>query len=256
MSKSPRDAGPESRPRITPHACDRPAQLPDASGAAVGAAASRGAPAQPAQAAEAHRWDHEVDVVVIGAGAGGLTSAHRGAREGRIGADRREEFRHRRPRHDELRRALYRRRQPDAEGDRHEGYARSRCSRTGRARKSRWAASATASWCAPMPTTISICSIGWRSTASSGKATGRRPTVSIARARGSNVVPWPNEVTNPGRGSGFVRPLAKTARADGHRDPAAAADDEDPPRGAAGGTRDRHHGDRGRQLVPAEIPRP
>jgi urocanate reductase len=27
-----------------------------------------------------------------------------------------------------------------------------------------------------------------------------------------NVVPWPNEVTNPGRGSGFVRPLARTAR--------------------------------------------
>jgi len=27
-----------------------------------------------------------------------------------------------------------------------------------------------------------------------------------------NVVPWPNEVTNPARGSGFVRPLAKTAR--------------------------------------------
>jgi succinate dehydrogenase/fumarate reductase flavoprotein subunit len=27
-----------------------------------------------------------------------------------------------------------------------------------------------------------------------------------------NVVPWPNEVTGPSRGSGFVRPLAKTAR--------------------------------------------
>jgi FAD binding domain len=27
-----------------------------------------------------------------------------------------------------------------------------------------------------------------------------------------NVVPWPNEVTNPSRGSGFVRPLAQTAR--------------------------------------------
>ncbi|HEY7300536.1 MAG TPA: FAD-dependent oxidoreductase [Xanthobacteraceae bacterium] len=27
-----------------------------------------------------------------------------------------------------------------------------------------------------------------------------------------NVVPWPNEITNPGRGSGFVRPLAQTAR--------------------------------------------
>src|ERR1700692_1209044 len=27
-----------------------------------------------------------------------------------------------------------------------------------------------------------------------------------------NVVPWPNEVTGPARGPGFVRPLAKTAR--------------------------------------------
>jgi hypothetical protein len=27
-----------------------------------------------------------------------------------------------------------------------------------------------------------------------------------------NVVSWPNEPTNPGRGSGFVRPLAQTAR--------------------------------------------
>ncbi len=30
-----------------------------------------------------------------------------------------------------------------------------------------------------------------------------------------NVMPWPNEVTNGGRGSGFVRPLAQTARAMG-----------------------------------------
>ena len=27
-----------------------------------------------------------------------------------------------------------------------------------------------------------------------------------------NVVPWPDEVTGPARGPGFVRPLAKTAR--------------------------------------------
>jgi FAD binding domain-containing protein len=27
-----------------------------------------------------------------------------------------------------------------------------------------------------------------------------------------NVVPWPKEPTNPGRGSGFVRPLAQSAR--------------------------------------------
>src|SRR3954453_21252311 len=35
----------------------------------------------------------------------------------------------------------------------------------------------------------------------------------LDRARpGLNVVPWPNEVTGPSRGSGFVRPLAATAR--------------------------------------------
>jgi FAD binding domain len=41
----------------------------------------------------------------------------------------------------------------------------------------------------------------------------RRAPDRLDRARTRlNVVAWPNEVTNNGRGSGFVRPLAKTAR--------------------------------------------
>src|SRR5205807_8604399 len=43
------------------------------SGVAAGAAAM--VAAQPAAAAESLAWDHEVDVVVIGAGAGGLVAA-------------------------------------------------------------------------------------------------------------------------------------------------------------------------------------
>ena len=72
MSKSPREAGPEKvSDDGADAAIDRRSFL--ASGAAVGAVAAL--PAQPAQAADAIAWDHEVDVVVIGAGAGGLTSA-------------------------------------------------------------------------------------------------------------------------------------------------------------------------------------
>jgi NADPH-dependent 2,4-dienoyl-CoA reductase/sulfur reductase-like enzyme len=45
------------------------------SGVAAGAAAVVATPVQPAAAAEAIAWDHEVDVLVIGAGAGGLVAA-------------------------------------------------------------------------------------------------------------------------------------------------------------------------------------
>ena len=96
--------------------------------------------------------------------------------------------------------------------------------------------------CAPMPTTISICSIGWRSTASSGKATAPRPIVSIASRTRLNVVPWPNEVTGPGARLRLRAAAGEDRARDGHRDPAAAADDENPPRGAAVGARDRHLG--------------
>src|ERR1700730_2801445 len=72
MSKAPAEIGPgkgsEDRPAV---AIDRRSFL--ASGAAVGAVAIAETPA--AHAAEAIGWDSEVDVVVIGAGAGGLVAA-------------------------------------------------------------------------------------------------------------------------------------------------------------------------------------
>src|SRR3974377_1435842 len=72
MSKSPTESAlgkdPEDRPSS---AIDRLSSL--TSGAAIGAVAI--AETAPAQAAEAISWDREVDVVVIGAGAGGLVSA-------------------------------------------------------------------------------------------------------------------------------------------------------------------------------------
>lgn len=72
MSKAPVETGPgkdlENRPNA---AIDRRSFL--ASGAAAGAVAIAEAPA--ARAAEAIAWDREVDVVVIGAGAGGLVAA-------------------------------------------------------------------------------------------------------------------------------------------------------------------------------------
>src|SRR5258707_15271288 len=69
MSKSPRPAGAENIDDRPNAEIDRRSFL--ASGAAVVAIAE--APA--AQAAEAIAWDREVDVVVIGAGAGGLLAA-------------------------------------------------------------------------------------------------------------------------------------------------------------------------------------
>src|SRR5260370_13943691 len=69
MSKSPRPTGAENIDDRPNAEIDRRSFL--ASGAAVVAIAE--APA--AQAAEAIAWDREVDVVVIGAGAGGLGAA-------------------------------------------------------------------------------------------------------------------------------------------------------------------------------------
>ncbi len=74
MSKSPKETRPDKQPEDRPNATiDRRKFL--ASSAAAGAVASAALPAQAAPAADGITWDHEVDVVVIGAGAGGLTSA-------------------------------------------------------------------------------------------------------------------------------------------------------------------------------------
>jgi FAD binding domain-containing protein len=72
MSTPSKDAGPAKDTEDRSHAAiDRRSFL--ASGAAVGAAAIAEVPG--AQAAEGLVWDREVDVVVIGAGAGGLVAA-------------------------------------------------------------------------------------------------------------------------------------------------------------------------------------
>jgi predicted oxidoreductase len=72
LPKSPREAGPEtSADERSNAALDRCSFL--TSGAAVGAVAAMST--QPALAADAIEWDREVDVVVIGAGAGGLVAA-------------------------------------------------------------------------------------------------------------------------------------------------------------------------------------
>jgi NADPH-dependent 2,4-dienoyl-CoA reductase/sulfur reductase-like enzyme len=74
LAKSPKETRPDKDPEARSNAAiDRRSFL--ASSAAAGAVATTALPAQSAQAADGLSWDHEVDVVVIGAGAGGLTSA-------------------------------------------------------------------------------------------------------------------------------------------------------------------------------------
>src|SRR5260370_39533479 len=86
MSKSPRPTGAENIDDRPNAEIDRRSFL--ASGAAVVAIAE--APA--AQAAEAIAWDREVDVVVIGAGAGGLAAATPARRQGASPLNRQKNF--------------------------------------------------------------------------------------------------------------------------------------------------------------------
>jgi len=72
VSKSPRKAKPDRAVQETPSLRRRDFLT---SGAAAGAVAVGAMSAQPTEAAEAMRWDREADVVVIGGGAGGLVAA-------------------------------------------------------------------------------------------------------------------------------------------------------------------------------------
>jgi hypothetical protein len=172
MPKSPIETGPgtdlESRPKA---ALDRRSFL--ASGAAVVAIAE--APA--AQAAETIAWDREADVVVIGAGAGGLVAAIAAREKGASVLIVEKNF-------DTGGRAMM------SFGGLYIWAAAIACRgrtasmtllignlQTGHAQKSRSAASAIERWCAPGPTTISNCSIGWRSTGSNGTHTVALPIV-------------------------------------------------------------------------------
>jgi len=182
-----------------------------ASTAAAGAVASSALPAQAAAAGEAINWDHEVDVLVIGAGAGGLTAGIAAREKGAsvliveknfdiggrammsfgglyIGGGNR------------LQKAIGVEDTPDkafADWSRPE---KPMGRFSDRALVRTWADNNLDlfDW-------LEKHGIKWE---------GYRPAPDrLDRARTRlNVVPWPNEVTNGGRGSGFVRPLAKTAR--------------------------------------------
>jgi glycine/D-amino acid oxidase-like deaminating enzyme len=73
LSKSPPETPPKDTDDRASSSIDRRGFL--TSSAAAGAVAIAAAPLHLAQAQEPLRWDREVDVVVIGAGAGGLTAA-------------------------------------------------------------------------------------------------------------------------------------------------------------------------------------
>jgi urocanate reductase len=178
-------------------------------GAAVGASAAM--LTEGAQAADANNWDHEVDVVVIGAGAGGLPAAIAAREKGAsvmiveknfdiggrammsfgglyIGGGNR------------LQQAIGMHDSPDlvfADWSRPE-------KPMGRF-SDRELVRTYADHNLELFDWLEKHGVKWDS---------YRPTPDrLDRHRTRlNVVPWPNEPTNPGRGSGFVRPLARTAR--------------------------------------------
>src|SRR5437660_3875850 len=180
------------------------------SGAAIGAAAVAAVPAQ-AQAQEAIRWDREVDVVVIGAGAGGLVAAIAAREKGASVLIVEKNF-------DIGGRAMM------SFGGLYIGGGNAIQKSIG------------------MQDTPDLVFEDW---SRPEKPIGRFSDRAMVRTyadnnldlfdwltkhgikwegyRGApdrldrhrtrlNVVPWPNEATNPSRGSGFVRPLVKTAR--------------------------------------------
>jgi urocanate reductase len=209
LSKSPKENGSEKDLENSTNASlNRRSFL--TSGAAVGAAAMAAMPAQPAQA-QAISWDREVDVVVIGAGAGGLVAAIAAREKGASVLIVEKNF-------DIGGRAMM------SFGGLYIGGGNAIQKSIG------------------MQDTPDLVFEDW---SRPEKPIGRFSDRAMVRTyadnnldlfdwltkhgikwegyRGApdrldrhrtrlNVVPWPNEATNPSRGSGFVRPLAKTAR--------------------------------------------
>ncbi len=213
MSKSPRDNSPEGNPDLpVAPAMDRRSFL--TSGAAAGAVAMAATPTQPAQAApptEPIKWDYEVDVLVIGAGAGGLVAGIAAREKGAsvmiveknfdiggrammsfgglyIGGGNR------------MQKAIGKEDTPDlvfADWSRPEK-PMGRFSDRALVRTYADNNLELFDW-------LEKHGIKW------DKYRPAPDRLDRSRTR-LNVLPWPDEVTNPGRGSGFVRPLAKTAR--------------------------------------------
>jgi succinate dehydrogenase/fumarate reductase flavoprotein subunit len=178
-------------------------------GAAVGAVAAL--PTHSAQAADAITWDREVDVIVIGAGAGGLVAAIAAREKGAsvliveknfdiggrammsfgglyIGGGNR------------LQQAVGMQDSPDRAFEDWSRPEKPMGRFSDRALVRTWADN-------------NLDLFGWLEKHGVKWEGYRGAPDRLDRNRTRlNVVPWPNEVTGPARGPGFVRPLAKTAR--------------------------------------------
>ena len=211
MSTPSKDAGPaakdtEDRPQA---AIDRRSFL--ASGAAVGAAAIAAMPRSRRRRRTRSVWDREVDVVVIGAGAGGLVAAIAAREKGASVLIVEKNF--------------------DIGGRAMMSFGGLYIGGGNRLQKANGVKDSPdlvfADWSRPEKPMgrfsdrelvrtyadnnldlfdwLEKHGIKWEG------YRGAPDRLDRTRTR-LNVVPWPNEVTKPARGSGFVRPLAKTAR--------------------------------------------
>jgi succinate dehydrogenase/fumarate reductase flavoprotein subunit len=208
VSKAPKgpEKGLEDRPQA---AIDRRSFL--TSTAAAGAVATAVLPAQSAQAADAIAGDHEVDVVVIGAGAGGLTSAIAAREKGASVLIVEKNF--------------------DIGGRAMMSFGGLYIGGGNRMQKAIGVQDSPdqvfADWARPEKpmgrfsdralvrtyADNNLDLFDWLEKHGIRWDSYRPAPDRLDRARTRlNVVPWPNEITNPARGSGFVRPLAKTAR--------------------------------------------
>jgi hypothetical protein len=240
LSTSP----PESSPKDTDDratSIDRRGFL--ASGAA-GAVAMAAASAQPAQAQEPLRWDREVDVVVIGAGAGGLVAAIAAREKGASVVIVEKNF--------------------DIGGRAMMSFGGLYIGGGNRMQKAIGVEDSPdrifADWSRPdkpmgrfsdralvrTHADNSLEMFDWLEKHGVKWEAYRAGADRLDRSRTRlNVVRWPNEPTTPARGSGFVRPLAKTARDMGIDILLQRQDDEDSPRGAVVGPRDGNYRGRG-----------
>jgi urocanate reductase len=181
---------------------------------AAGAVAVAAMPAQPAQAQAAVNWDREVDVVVIGAGAGGLVAAIAAREKGASVLIVEKNF--------------------DIGGRAMMSFGGLYIGGGNRMQKAIGMQDSPdivfADWARPEKPIGRFSDRALVRTYADNnldlfdwlekhgiKWEAYRPSPDrLDRARTRlNVVRWPNEKTNPGRGSGFVRPLEQTARAMG-----------------------------------------
>jgi urocanate reductase len=210
MSKSSNATGPmKCADDTTKVAMDRRRFL--TSGAAIGAAAVAAAPAAQAQTASEIRWDSEADVVVLGAGAGGLVASIAAREKGASVIAVEMNF--------------------DIGGRCMMSFGGLYIGGGNRLQQEKGQKDTPdlvfADWSRPekpmgrfsdrnlvrIYADNNLDLFDWL-TKHGIKWEGYRPSPDrLDRSRTRlNVVPWPGEVTNGGRGSGFVRPLAQEAR--------------------------------------------